>query len=291
MGRALSRHGDGTPNFECRNLESEPFSETITKSVLREYIEDLFTEEAEVALFYFAGHGTINNLGGYLVTQDAQRYDEGLPMTDVLQYANNGKVKEAIIILDCCHSGAFGTIPSFQNDQAILREGVSVLTGSRASQPSLEEDGGGIFTSLVHDALDGGASDVLGNITVAAVYAHVDQALGAWDQRPMFKTHVSKFVPIKKDQPEVGLHILRKLPNYFPYAHDELALDPSYEPDAKPKHKENEEMFAHLQKLRAARLLVPIGHEHMYYAAMQSKSCKLTPLGRFYWRLAKDNRL
>jgi hypothetical protein len=172
-----------------------------------------------------------------------------------------------------------------------LREGVSVLTGSRASQPSIEEDGGGIFTSLICDALNGGASDVLGSVTVAAVYAHADQALGAWEQRPLFKSHVSRFVPLRENTPEVDPALLRMLPEYFPSPHDEFQLDPSFEPDAEPKNAENEKAFGCLQKLRAARLITLVGEEHMYYAAMNSKPCKLTPLGQFYWRLANGDKL
>ena len=36
-------------------------------------------------------------------------YDEGIPMDEILGYANESKAREKIIILDCCHSGAFGS--------------------------------------------------------------------------------------------------------------------------------------------------------------------------------------
>jgi hypothetical protein len=29
----------------------------------------------------------------------------------------------------------------------------------------------------------------------------------------------------------------------------------------------------------------------MFYAAINSKSCKLTPLGKFHWHLARDGKL
>ena len=38
-------------------------------------------------------------------------------------------------------------------------------------------------------------------------------------------------------------------------------------------------------------LIVPVDEEHMYYAAMNSKSCRLTALGAQYWRLANENKL
>jgi len=38
-------------------------------------------------------------------------------------------------------------------------------------------------------------------------------------------------------------------------------------------------------------LVVPVGEDHMYYAAINSKSCKLTILGEHYWKLVKKNRI
>jgi hypothetical protein len=291
MKDSLCCNADGSANFDCHLLTCP--GQTIDRRTLKEAIDELFKHEADAALLYFSGHGTVNNLGGYLVTVDTQRYDEGVAMDDVLKLANRSKSKigEVVIILDCCHSGALGNPPEIRNDHAVIREGVSILTASRSSQYAMEIDGKGVLTSLICDALDGGAADVCGNVTVASVYAYVDQALGAWDQRPLFKSHVSRFVSIRKCAPEIELPILRLLAKYFQNPDDEFSLDSSYEPDAEPKHEEHELIFSHLQQYRASRLLVPVAEDHMFYAATNSKSCLLTPLGRFYWKLVKENRL
>src|SRR6516164_11754868 len=63
----LSKHEDGSPNFDCM-LVTAP-SGQVTRKSLKKQVEELFQHEADVALFYFSGHGTANNLGGYLVTQ------------------------------------------------------------------------------------------------------------------------------------------------------------------------------------------------------------------------------
>ena len=289
MHGLLHRHHDDFPNFECRKLVAP--GERVTRPILKKAVEDLFTRQADVALFFFAGHGTANNLGGYLVTQDAQKYDEGLSMTDVLTMANNSPARERIIILDCCHSGAMGQLPPISNDTALLKEGISILSACRESEVSMEQDGGGLFTSLVCDALRGGAADVCGKVTIAGIYAYVDEALGGWDQRPLFKIHVSKLVPLRHCPPAVDLRVLRLLPKYFKAPQDEYQLDPSYEPDAVPKHPEHEEIFGHLQDMRAARLVEPVGEKHMFYAALNSKSCRLTALGIHYWRLANSGKI
>ena len=133
MCSLLTKNEDSSPNFECRKLiaPNGGASPTISRALLKKEIETLFKDKAEVALLYFSGHGTVNNLGGYLVTEDAKSYDEGVSMTDVLTMANASKAEEVVIILDCCHSGNLGNVPAIDNMKAMLREGVSILTASR----------------------------------------------------------------------------------------------------------------------------------------------------------------
>lgn len=172
-----------------------------------------------------------------------------------------------------------------------MREGVSILCASRASQLTVEKEGRDLFTTLICGALEGGAADVVGDVRVAGVYAFVDQSLGAWDQRPLFKSNVSRLLPLRKCKPVIDLAILRKLSEYFKGADFKYPLVPSYEPDSGKPDEKNTGIFANFQKYRAARLLVPIGEEHLYYAAMNSKYCQLTPLGQFYWQLAKEGKI
>lgn len=287
----LSSHADGSPNFEVRKITAP--GQAVTRPVLRQAVEELFAGvgDCDVALFYFSGHGTENDLGGYLVTQDADRYDEGVSLADVLALANGSSAKERIVVLDSCHAGHLGAVPGSGSAAATLQEGVSVVTAARASQYAMEQDGGGVFTGLLVGALEGGAADVLGQTTVAAVYAYVEQALGAWDQRPMFRSNVAKLVSLRDNRPAVKPEILRALPRWFPTPDAFMPLDPSYEPTEAPNHPENEATFDDLQRCRAAKLVEPVGEDHMYYAALNSTGCTLTPLGVHYWRLAQAGRL
>lgn len=289
LAARLSRHEDGQPNFDCIILEAPPHE--ITRPRLQRAIETLFTDEVDLALLYFSGHGDLNTRGGHLVTQDAVSHDEGVPMQDVICHAGAGKAREVVIMLDCCHSGAIARMPQIPGEYAIMRAGISLLAATRATQKAVEIEGTGLFSSLVCDALDGGAADVLGNVTLASIYSYIDQSLNAWEQRPLFVSHVSRLTPIRRCKQTIESDILRLLPTYFPDPHQEFQLDASYEWTEEPRNEEHERIFKHLQKLRAERLVVPVGTDDMYWAAIQNKSCKLSPLGQFYRSLAQKGRI
>jgi hypothetical protein len=289
MATVLEFDGDGSPNFDVR-LVTAP-GDTVTRSSLKAGIEKLFEGGSDIALFYFSGHGFIHSTGGYLVTQDAEDYDEGVSMDYLLTAANQSKAKDKVILLDCCHSGAMGTPTVSGNGLAMLSEGLSVLTASRDSESALEVNGSGVFTSLAIDALQGGAADLRGHITPGHLYAYIDQALGPWDQRPIFKTNVTRFTSLRKIQPPIPFETLRKICIYFPLPEEEHYLNPSYEftdPSAVPQHVA---VLKDLQRFVSVGLVRPVGEEHMYFAAMNSKSCRLTALGYQYWRLVKEKRI
>ena len=289
VANILGTHGDGAPNFGVK-LKTSP-TETITRAALRGEIEILFSGDPDIALLYFSGHGFINSLGGYVVTTDFRKYDEGVSMDDILKLANLSKAKDKIIILDCCHSGALGSPTITGSNLAQLSEGLSVLTASRDSESAIEINGSGVFTALVVSALQGGAADLRGHVTPGSIYAYVDQALGPWDQRPIFKTNVTRFTSLRTITPPVPHATLRKLTEYFPTPQEEHSLDPSYEFTETSAEPKKVEIMKDLQKFVSVGLVAPVGEEHMYFAAMNSKSCRLTAVGFQYWRLVKEKHL
>jgi hypothetical protein len=289
IAAVLETHGTGSPNFQILLMTSP--SDEVTRPKLREAIEKLFATDCDIALLYFSGHGLVRSADGYIVTEDATRFDEGIAMTEILKVANQSPVKNKVVILDCCYSGNMGTPNIAEGGIAQLSEGLTVLTASRGSETAIETSSGGVFTDLVVAALQGGAADLRGHITPGSIYAYVDQALGAWDQRPIFKTNVTQFTSLREVQPQVGLDTLRRLVTYFPSPQDEHALDPTYEDTEKEHDPAKVRIFKDLQKMESVGLVIPVGEEHMYYAAMNSGSCRLTALGAQYWRLAKEKKL
>ncbi|WP_229106551.1 caspase family protein [Paenibacillus sp. 1001270B_150601_E10] len=250
----------------------------------------MFEGNNDVALLYFSGHGLINSTGGYIVTTDYKTYDEGIAMDTILNLANRSGARDKIVILDCCHSGSFGS-PSQQNGLTQLSDGLTILTASRSSESAFAIDGQGVFTSLLLDALHGGAADLRGYVTPGSLYSYIDEALGAWDQRPVFKTNVSRFTHIRRVEPIIPLITIRKISDYFKEPTEEFKLDPSYEFSSDEPKEENVAVFKDLQKYESVGLVVPVDAKHMYFAAMESKSCRLTALGYQYWRLVYEGKV
>jgi uncharacterized caspase-like protein len=206
---ALERHTDGSVNFSVKQLSGAGPSDTVTRSELKDAVKDLFAGDSETALFYFAGHGFIEVTGGYLITSECKSGDDGLSLNDVLILANGSAAKNKIIILDSCHSGVAGTSANNKTHSAELAEGITILTASTADQYATEQNGSGVFTSLLVDALSGAAANLVGEVTPGSVYAHIDQSLGPWEQRPVFKTNVKSFVSLRRVQPPIALSDLR----------------------------------------------------------------------------------
>lgn len=294
MRDVLARNEDGSPNYDCRLLVN-PGSQPITRAQLRAIWRELFADGPDDALFFFSGHGTPTQLGGCLVTHDASPGDPGLPMNDLLQMANQSKAREVLLILDCCFSGSLGNPPNLQGglveNQAQLREGVTILAASRPTEAAMEIGGQGVFTELVVGALSGGAADVRGRVSAAAIYAYVEEALGAWHQRPLYKSHANMLSPVRLCKAHVDDATLRELPTWFSTADAKLALAPSYEPTDPAARPEHTAVFKKLQRLRDAGLSRAADGMDFYYAALGSKEVSLTPLGQHYWRLAKNGRI
>ena len=62
---ALERNGDGTLNFNTRLMCATNETSYITKFVLKDAVQELFEGDSEIAVFYYAGHGSYDALGGY----------------------------------------------------------------------------------------------------------------------------------------------------------------------------------------------------------------------------------
>jgi len=306
MKDVLTHNHDDSNNFDVNLLTSNP-SNNVTAKELEENIKKLFATESDVLLFYFAGHSyySKDHSCAYFYTQDAIGNHYGVPYTFLMNLANKAypKHKSVIIIIDSCHAGSFGEECAIDGDSVPtnIGTGVNILLsagkGESAKDSNIE---GSFFTRMLVDGLRGSAADIRGNVTPAALYSHIDHLLSSWDQRPIFKANVNSFVSLRRCKEKLSLKILLALPKLFENPDDEFPLDFTFEPDREnvperyrhiPVNPINAEKFKILQRCNRFGLVVPIDAEHMYYAAINSKSCKLTELGKHYRFLAKKKRL
>lgn len=299
----LERHADGTVNFaRPRLLIGTGLSDVVQRGELKDAVRELFAGDAEISLFYFAGHGYIEETGGFLCAGNCESGDDGFPISELMTIAGASKARNKVIILDSCHSGIAGDRPTTKGI-AEVSEGMTILTASTADQYAKEVPGGGagVFTTLFVDALGGSAANLVGDVTPGSVYAHIDQSLGPWAQRPVFKTNVKTFVSLRKAVAPIPLVQLQAIATHFPRAGYEFRLDPSYEPERSqeqrndpnipPPDPQKTAVFAVLQNYVKVNLVRPVGAPHMWHAAMQSKSCELTVLGEHYRKLVANGLL
>lgn len=207
VASVIEKNGDGSPNFAIKQLTSN--DSTVDAATLQEAIEELFNGDAETALFYFAGHGLINQEtnSGFIVSQDGKKGAWGVSLVEILSLANKAypRIRSTIILLDSCHSGQIGEIPSADNSQiAAIGTGVTILTACHRNATAAEVNGHGLFTSILLDSLQGSSADICGRITPASVYAHIDQSLGPWEQRPNYKANVQTFITLREVAPKVS---------------------------------------------------------------------------------------
>jgi len=275
-------------------------SDDIKKIDLEKEINSLFAGEADCALFFFSGHGYIDTFGGYIVTSDYNSTNIGVKMKDILNVANKSKCKNRIIILDCCYSGSMGK-QNRSMSTSTISDGLTVLSACRDYEKAIECGEHGLFSSLLINGLKGEAADLLGEITPGNIYAYIDRTLGPWEQRPVFKTNISKFISLRKVKEPISRDDLHEIIKLFEMSDTELYLDPSFEFTNDPNYNieiiephanpDNVNKLKILQRLESVGLVKPIDEKHLYFAAMHSKRCKLTESGKYYWNLVTRNRI
>jgi serine/threonine protein kinase/uncharacterized caspase-like protein len=178
-----------------------------TRKNLRQKLEALFRGSAEVFLFYFSGHGWATDLGVYLVTIDSDSDEEGVDLDYVTRLITKLVPAEstAVVILDCCHSGA--ALPRGRSAAGVdirsqdvssavpaLARGRVVLAACRGDQLAYEDSkiGHGIFTSYVLQGLLGEAADCDGMITVTGLYDYVSRTfVKSGLQTPVFRGDIA----------------------------------------------------------------------------------------------------
>jgi hypothetical protein len=305
MEELLATNFDGTPNYACESAHDVTGSGVrLTRATLRGLLRDLFASPNPVVL-YFSGHGVLTETGAVLCSVDGSEDDWGVPMSELLEFANQSQAPDVLIILDCCHSGAIGDAALFASGSKntfaqYLRDNVNIMAASRAPEAAVEDvNGHGIFTAALLDALKGGAAEHMGWITAPAMYAYAERRFSGLEQQPVYKSHMTRVAVIRQCAPLIDRAKLSMLVSLFGSAASEYPLDPDYEPEVDDKgttvgpiDAKKVEIALLLKAFRDAGLVTAVEPgEQFFWTAKRSHSLRLTARGQEYWTLVKERRI
>ncbi|TQS45210.1 caspase family protein [Cryptosporangium phraense] len=307
VAELLRRNDDGSRNFTVQVLLGTATNPGgVTRGLLRDELGRLFANSRDHdLLFYFAGHGGQTAWGADLMTQDGTHNSPGVSMNDLITLANGSAARSATIILDCCYSGDVGNVAAlqplsiaeqFRHGVAVLRENVVVMTASRPTEPVGEARGHGVFTRVLLAGLEGGATDHLGRITGLGLYEFVSAAFDAWAQRPLLKAHLTEPTVLREGRPWLDVELLRELPQHFPKAKARVRLSPDHEGEGRPfppglTGTAEQQQFDYFGRLRNANLLTTDEGRALYWVALEGGEVYLTPIGQYFWDLARRDAL
>lgn len=157
---------------------------TDQKATKRKIVNELLrfkseSEEEDLFVFYFAGHGTAQKdhegkEQGYLIpvdcTGEMELYEQGISMGLFKDICSTMPNKHILFLIDCCYSGygltrssAIKTKPSDGDMHNYLksitsRRAVQILTAGGKNDLAHERGGHGIFTSYLLEVLEGRTS-------------------------------------------------------------------------------------------------------------------------------------
>ncbi|MCW9189573.1 caspase family protein, partial [Klebsiella pneumoniae] len=83
----LERHSDGSVNFAVKLMTATGPTKPINRKEIKQAAEQLFEGDSDVALFYFAGHGYIESVGGFLCGSDCETGDDGFSLHELIHIA------------------------------------------------------------------------------------------------------------------------------------------------------------------------------------------------------------
>lgn len=160
----------------------------VEKGAIETAIYHLFANRKtdDLLIFYFSGHGVTDSRSDFYLTGLTTRKDALPPTAVSSNYVhgemNKSRSKRQVIILDCCHSGAFPKGMAAKGLDAVNvlpklgGEGRAILTASDSSQYAFEQEGFelSLYTHFLVEGLRGAADrDGDGEVSVDELYDYV----------------------------------------------------------------------------------------------------------------------
>lgn len=299
MEDLLARHEDGAPNWAMdRLIGRDAGNPVVNRATLTHRLGLLFANAAHAdLLFFFSGHAVRTPWGTELATQEGLVPSKGVSFNDIVAMIDSSHAASVTVILDCCYSGDFGTVPRpdfidpAQPDPAYLPGNVTILSSSQGEQASEEGTLLSDFTDLITDGLRGVAGDHLGAVTALGLYAHAAAALTHWEQQPQLKANCVSVPVLRQVKPRVRPETLRSLPEIFHRPDTRIRLTPAHEGEGRPlppgTGTPEQRLFDLLAELRDAGLVTNDAGRSHYWLAMHRGDVRLSRLGQHLWRVAE----
>ncbi|MEV7706955.1 caspase family protein [Streptomyces sp. NPDC088922] len=260
----LDSLGDASEGVVTRDL----FIETLEAAADNAQRDDMF-------VLYFSGHGFRQNGELVLATSDTIKGSPGTGVraTTVKQFLDNLVCAVKIVILDCCHAGAFLTrltgksnSPAQTLEPAEFGRGTWILAASEEGQRAWEADpesfhaGLSAFTAILIQGIETGRADIDedGAISIEDLYHYTDRELPYnASQRPTLSM---------LDARRGGAAILTQAPFHFAPTKSEVISDVEFHARHLSRRQESE----------AARLL---DLERQYEEAVESTPANVAGYG------------
>lgn len=195
----------------------------------------LNTEQEDLLLFFFSGHGTVIDGKSYLLPSDTRAsfaLDSAISLDRIKQILLEAKASRKVIILDACHMGVqLGN--KFEKDPQSPKEflsdvkgvfdeieGIAVLASSSQEEVSLEDPnkGHGAFTYFLLDALTNSETDENHDayISLTEVFNYVVKKVRQqYPQRPTLSFEASGdivLLPLIKNRKENPVRLTFPMP-------------------------------------------------------------------------------
>ena len=165
----------------------------VTKTAIERDLADLakrFKKPSVVGRLYimFAGHGIEDDYGAYFCTHETQVEDlmgTAFPLERVKNYMKRIGIKHQVIVMDSCYSGGLFLASRARDSEweasMASKPAIYGMTAVSAGEEAIEQNGHGLFTKHVADALGGDVFDSYNRdyATLTEVFAFVQKRVFA----------------------------------------------------------------------------------------------------------------
>lgn len=195
----------GEFSYENVQVLSNPTYQSAKRAIFDLYSK---AQRDDLVVFYFSGHGFLQEQQLYLALQDSERQYldlEAVSANFIASQMSKSRAKRQVVILDCCHAGAFKPPPELNPSINAI-----VLTASDKTEYAWENQDGyySLFTQNLLEGLKEGKIDCdsSGQVTAEEIYRYIRRKLSHSKQKPL------RLYPFGRQEEEI---VVAKSPSFL----------------------------------------------------------------------------